>query len=718
MRMYIGHKSEDGRFQPLKIHLHGVAELAKGFAAPFVAEDHAYRTGLLHDAGKYSVAGQCRMADPEHTAKVDHATAGAVIALQDCRDAYAASAIIGHHGGMPDLGGKASVDGDGTVMGRCKKRLEDAYDYSHFWKENDIDKHNLYPSWLKKDRNTFIDAFYTRLLFSCLVDADYLDTEAFMKPDHAVRGQYASLDELLQKLNRYIAPWLDAPKNPLNGKRSEILRNCLEAADKDQGIKTLTVPTGGGKTISSLAFALTHAMKHDLDRVIYVVPYTSIIEQNAAVFKTILGDENVIEHYSGIAADETNDIERNQRIRRKMLATENWDAPIIVTTAVQFFESLFSNKPSKCRKLHNIANSVIIFDEAQMIPLSYLKPCIFAIGELVRHYHVTAVLCTATQPSLNQFFSNYAPELSIREICNDVPALQFFFRRVHYRDAGNMALERINDALIRQKQVLCIVNTRKSAQELLKLLPAEGSYHLSTWMTPEHRSATLNVIRDRLARGMICRVVSTSLLEAGVDVDFPQVWREKSGLDSILQAAGRCNREGKRSAEGSEVVLFSLDGNVPKYIQRNCIAAEIAMEGTSYPDDSAVIKMYFDQLYRLSGQRALDEKCILDMCKKCEFKSIAEHFHLIDDQTYTVYIPQYARSEDIRALRDGQYSRALIRRLGRSAVNIWQWDWKKLIEAGTIEQMDENSGILINEDAYDARYGLKSDVNTGFALFA
>lgn len=714
--MYIGHKSEDGRWQPLREHLQGVAELAKGFAQPFLAGDHAARTGLLHDAGKYSEAGQRRMMNPENTVKVDHATYGAKIAWKQMKDAYAAAAIAGHHGGMPNLGSSASAEGDGSLRGRCMKELSGRMDAYPFWDEIRVDAGDVFPAWLKADRDSLIDQFYTRMLFSCLVDADFLDTEAFMKPGENLRGQYDAIENLLEKLCGRVSAWLEHPDNELNAKRSEILKNCLDAATRAPGLYTLTVPTGGGKTVSSLAFALKHAALHGMKRVIYVIPYTSIIEQNAGVFAEILGDRNVLEHHAGMEPDETDDQE-NALTRRKMLATENWDAPIIVTTAVQFFESLFSNKPSKCRKLHNIAGSVMIFDEAQMLPLSYLKPCVWAISELVRHYHATAVLCTATQPSLKQFFSEYAPTLDIREICRDVPALQAFFRRVRFRDMGTMEQERLADALSKQRQVLCIVNTRKNAQALFQKLPGGGSFHLSTRMTPDHRARKLQEIRERLKSGLPCRVVSTSLLEAGVDVDFPQVWREKAGLDSILQAAGRCNREGKRPAAESEVLLFSLPDTVPRGIRPNKAAAEIALESAGNPDESPVIQSYFHQLYRMNGEKALDSHGILDMCRKIEFEEIARHFHLIESQTCTVYIPSAKNAEDLERLRAGRYSRALMRRLGRSAVGVYPWDWEKMRKDGKLECLDERSAILLDTASYDDQCGLKTDGETGIGLF-
>lgn len=721
--IYIGHKRDDGRTQPLKEHLEGVAKLAEEFAAPFSGRAHAKRTGILHDAGKYSEDGQKRMNDPEHTAKVDHSTAGTQIALEQLKDPCGASAIAGHHGGMLDLGNSMSEEGDGTLYGRVKKDLSGRMDAGAFWQENAIEKDNMkaIPEWLFKERLRFSVQFYTRMLFSCLVDADFLDTEAFMKQEEnpeSLRGKYVSVNELLGRVKRHIAPWLEHPKNEISQKRNEILRDCLEAGKGTPGLYSLTVPTGGGKTVSSLAFAMTHAEQNSMKRIIYVIPYTSIIEQNAKVFREILGDENVIEHHSGIQADEEQDMEKNEVLRKKLFATENWDAPVIVTTAVQFFDSLFSNKPSKCRKLHNIADSVIIFDEAQMIPLEYLKPCVCAIGELVRHYHATAVLCTATQPSLNRMFSDYDKTLTVREICHDVAALQTFFRRVHFEDAGQMDIDSVEQAMGQQHQALCIMNTKKSAQLLFQILPKDGSYHLSTWMTPNHRTKILEEIRARLKDGLSCRVVSTSLMEAGVDVDFPQVWREKAGLDSILQAAGRCNREGKRTAGESKVLLFSLEGGIPRHMRTNLAAAEIALEDAVHSDESHAIETYFNQLYRLNGAKGLDAKGILDLCGKYAFETIAKGFHLIDSDTYTIYIPTDDNAADLELLKEGRYSRALMRRLGRSAVNVYRWDWEKLNEAGKLKCLDEYSAILLDEkNNYDEQCGLKLDGETGTGFF-
>ena len=711
--MYIGHRKGQDEIQALSEHLANVSVMAGSFGASFDAEQHAQRIGTLHDAGKYSSAAQKRMADPEHTPKVDHSTAGAKIAFEVCRDGAGALAIAGHHGGMPDFGGRMASDG--TLMGRIKKDLSGRYDYTAFWQENTIDKGDLTPKWLIERINPFAAQFYARMLFSCLVDADFLDTEHFMQGEMP-RGGHDDMQVLLERLKDYIQPWFANPTTEINQKRCEILRDCLLRGEEPRGLYTLTVPTGGGKTISSLAFALTHAAKNNMDRIIYVIPYTSIIEQNAAVFKRVLGDDNVIEHHSGIEYDEKEDME-SPEVMRQLLATENWDAPVIVTTAVQFFESLFSNKPSRCRKLHNIANSVIIFDEAQMLPLSYLKPCVSAIAELVRHYRTTAVLCTATQPSLARLFRDYDQDMSGREICENVGALQAFFRRVHFAHRGSVDFEILAEEMAQKAQVLCIVNTRKTAQKVFEMLPFDGNYHLSTRMTPEHRTKVLDEIRTRLRQGETCRVVSTSLIEAGVDVDFPEVWREMAGLDSILQAAGRCNREGRRDASESEVVVFSLPDGVPKGMQPNAVAAEIAMEGVDPIDESAVIHRYFDQLYWQKGDQAMDMKDMMKLCARPNMESIAKAFHLIESDTRTVYVPTEANAKDIELLNMGILSRGLMRRLGRSAVSVYPWDWKKLVEAGIIGEVAESIAVLKDQTAYDPACGLKMDSESGRGLW-
>jgi len=711
--MYIAHKREDGQMQSLKSHLEAVGNMAAMFAGPFGGEQHARRTGLLHDLGKYSPAGQRRMMDPEHTAKVDHATAGGQIASQQLNDLIAAFAAAGHHAGLPDMGSRADAEGS-TLMTRMKKKLIGDFDPLAWKSEIKLQPGKCLPDWLDM-KDAYQVHFYTRMLFSCLVDADFLDTESFMQDTPPERGSGDSMTVLLERLKEYVKPWLKDTDVEINSKRSEILRGCLDGAESQRGMYTLTVPTGGGKTVSSLAFALSHAARHGLSRVIYVIPYTSIIEQNAAVFARILGEENVLEHHSNVDfyGDEYDSEDRY--IGRKRLAAENWDAPVIVTTAVQFFESLYAAKASRCRKLHNLADSVIIFDEAQMIPVSYLRPCVAAITELVRHYGVSAVLCTATQPALEKMIHEYAPEMKICELCPKQNEMMGFFRRVNFLWEGEMADWVLAEQLSRSEQALCIVNTRKRAQQLFDLLPEEGRFHLSTLMTPEHRSRILSEVKHRLEKGQQCRVVSTSLIEAGVDIDFPEVWREEAGLDSILQAAGRCNREGKRPREESRVHVFKAEGRTLRMIAQNVSAMQMAVEGCNEPDSSEAIRAYFEMLHKLRNEQ-LDAAAILEKCGKLAFRSIDEAFQLIEGDTAAIYIPTEENTEMLDLLRKGIVSRGLLRKLGRSAINVYRNHLDELRNAGKVEDCG-GFYILVEQSMYGEACGLSMEADVGAALW-
>ena len=703
----LAHISEDGlRVQTVEEHLKGTAARCAAFAASFGAEQAGYYAGLLHDIGKYSAAFSRRL---HGGPKVDHSTAGAQEAYRRGQP-YTAFAVAGHHSGLPDGGSKTDTAQEATLMGRMKR---DVAPYDIWTQEITLPP----PPPLPPCNTGYEAAFYTRMLYSCLVDADYLDTEAFIDGARP-RGAHDDIPTLLQKLQTHIEPWW-APKTELNTHRCEILRACLHTGETGQrGLYTLTVPTGGGKTVASLAFALSLAAAQGLDRVIYVIPYTSIIDQNAAVFADILGVDNVLEHHSG--AEWSADEDADAAAYRKALAAENWDVPIVVTTSVQFFESLYGNRAAKCRKLHNLANSVIIFDEAQNLPVPYLRPCVAAIAELVRHYRAAAVLCTATQPALGPLFAEFAPELPLREICPESERLYETFRRTTLQNAGSLTQEALGAQLATAPQMLCVVNRRKTAQQLFEALPPEGSYCLTTLLCPAHRKALLAEIRKRLADGLPCRVVSTSLIEAGVDVDFPAVWRELAGLDSILQAAGRCNREGKRPAEVSLVRVFTLEGQaMPQMIRLNADTAKRVMQQFDDPSGPEAIEEYFTFYRTLKGDAQLDAEHILpDFHDKfMPFASVAEKFHLIEENTETVYIPQGEGATLIEQLRAGRRSRALFRKLGQYCVPVYRDHLQKLQSAGAVQQLDNGLWVLTDLRCYDEKTGLALDVESGQAWF-
>lgn len=703
---------EDGRKQTVREHLEGTAKLAAAFAAPFGAQDQAKLAGLLHDIGKYSDAFQRRLAGS--TERVDHSTAGAKEAFVMGRPEVA-FAVAGHHAGLPDGGSRTDTAEDVTLQGRIRRTVE-PYDR---WRQEITLKE---PQVKALPGDSFTQAFYTRMLYSCLVDADYLNTEIFVRGAPAPRDQGEPVPELLQKLSDYVKPWWDA-KTELNRRRCDILRACLEEGSRGQkGLYTLTVPTGGGKTVSSLAFALSLACKEKMTRVIYVIPYTSIIDQNAAEFVKILGPENVLEHHSGAEYLLRED---GGPENRKALAAENWASPVVVTTAVQFFESLFANRSSRCRKLHNIANSVIIFDEAQTMPVPYLRPCVAAIAQLVQHYGAAAVLCTATQPALEPLFHQFAPGLPMREICPQ-PALQYErFRRTKLRDLGELPQPALAERLNAAPQVLCVVNRRKTAQELFDALQGDGKYCLTTLLYPAHRKRLLDEIRARLAAGLPCRVVSTSLMEAGVDVDFPTAYRELAGLDSILQTAGRCNREGKRGAEESLVFVFCLEKQpVPRMLAQNVASARRVLRDFADPAGLDAIESYFRFYRTLKGDAALDQKGILDGFARgiqgslFPFATAAERFRLMETPARTVYIPLGDGEKLVGELRKGVRTRRLFRELGRYGVSVYPDHLKALERAGAVEWLDEEAVVLTDLRAYDAGRGLTMEVETGNALFS
>ncbi len=705
---YIAHLTEDKRVQKLVDHCKNTAKLAGNFAKTFDEENVGYQTGLLHDVGKYSKEFQNYIRG--NGSSPDHSTAG----CQECKqNMFSAFCIAGHHSGLPDLGSPGDASSEPTLYGRVKKKVKE---YRAFQKEISVPLTvSKIPPKHAMGRVGFDNCFFTRMLYSCLVDADFLDTEAFMKPETPTRGAFDTLETLWERLQEKITQF-DPTSSELNRKRCDILSQCQAAAQWKPGVFTLTVPTGGGKTISSMAFAMEHAKKYDKQRIIYVIPYTSIIEQTADVFREIFGAENVLEHHASVNYQESFKQEGN--IDKMRLAAENWDAPIIVTTNVQFFESLFANRSSKCRKLHNIANSVVIFDEAQMLPIPYLKPCVQAIAELAENYRVSAVLCTATQPALDDYFP---PEISVREMIPHAAELYESFRRVTIQVDGKTELDALAQTLMEQEEVLCIVNSRRKARDLFSLCEADETYHLSTLMAPKHRRAVLREVKRRLKKGLPCRLMATTVVEAGVDVDFPRVYREQSGLDSVLQAAGRCNREGKRSAAESIVHMFALPGALPTMMQQAAgMMRETIREAEKRQFDIGSpesVRYYFAQLHMLK-ENELDTKQIMKYSECMAFAEIAKRFKLIENDTRSVFVPLDEEAGRIaERLKGGEYSRDLLRTAAPYIVSIYPNHFEALAGVGALTQLNDELAILEDMSKYHDKTGLELDVENGIGLF-
>ena len=708
---YLAHTNENGEEQTLLEHLRNTADLSGKFANSFGAYEWGYNCGLLHDIGKYSLKFQERLHG--NNEMVDHSTAGAKWCWnQKGAHQFLSYCIAGHHAGLPDTGGASDTSAQGTMMGRLKKRLED---YQRFSEEIEIPELKTLPFQPVEGENLdFFASMLIRMIYSCLVDADYLDTERFMDGE-SIRNNGEPIERLYEKLESHISGWLDNDDlNTINGRRTEILKHCIEMGKEKKGIFRLTVPTGGGKTVSSLAFALKHAKEHHMERIIYVIPYTSIIEQNAKIFADILGQDNVLECHSSV------EYELNEELKPAQLAAENWDKPVIVTTSVQFFESLFSNKPSKCRKLHNMTNSVIIFDEAQMIPNDYLKPCVSALEQLLRYYGSSIVLCTATQPALKRLLS---PDIKITELCARMDEQFSFFKRVSIKNLNKITQIELIQRLQQENQALCILNTKKRAQNIYQSIKGEGVYHLSTSMYPVHRKRVLNVIRERLHKQEKCIVVSTSLVEAGVDLDFQTVYRQLAGADSIIQAAGRCNREGKRIGTECFTYIFKLDSQ--EYVQgqrQQMEVTESLLEENKNLEELNTIEQYFEMLYHFRGD-SLDKKEILKKFRKgnFQFASVAREFKLIEENTKTILIPKEEAAQKLLAqVRIKGFTKQLVRQMGHYCVNVYENDFKKMYAAGMLSEITGDSKtdyyVLNSLEKYTDEMGLTLDIEYGEAI--
>lgn len=715
---YIAHTNSHG-IQTIKEHLQGTAKLAGDFAGKFGKQDWGYCCGMLHDIGKYSADFQKKIAG-DSARKVDHATAGARVCKEKGgKYCFLEYCVAGHHAGLADYGCSFDTAGDATLMGRRQKNVSD---YTAYKTEIEIPEISSDPFDLGKTANPdFSLSVFIRMIYSCLVDADFLDTEAFMNEGKEERDSGESIEILLEKLEKHISGWLNnRDADTVNGRRSEILRSCLEKGKSPKGLFRLTVPTGGGKTIASLAFALRHALENQMDRVIYVIPYTSIIEQNAKVFRDILGGANVLENHCNV--DYESGEKNAEELRKMQLAAENWDKPVVVTTNVQFFESLFANKSSKCRKLHNIANSVIIFDEAQMLPNDYLKPCVAMIEELINNYGTSVVLCTATQPALSPFFQG---KIATVELCPRMQEQFAFFKRTQFENLGVVTEDFLIKQLQEEQQALCIVNTKKRAQRIYKELKGEGVYHLSTSMYPAHRKRVLSEIRDRLQNDEKCILISTSLVEAGVDLDFHSVYRELAGADSMIQAAGRCNREGLREAENSKVFIFRFEEKEAVLGQRQQIdaAKSLIADGSDLSDMETVTK-YFEMLYHIKGD-SLDKKKILDEFTnkkmKYNFAKVGKEFKLIEQNTKTIFVNcEETADEILQELQHKGFTRSGMRRASQYCINVYDQTFDKMYGAGMLQPVSEDMKdfyVLTDNSRYTKEMGLELEIDNGMALF-
>lgn len=720
----------DGTWAPphlLEDHLDSVSQLAASFASSFASAHWAALAGIAHDIGKSTPQWQQYIRDksgyessnsiPPHST-LDHSSSSAAL-LEKHLPLHIARllsyVVAGHHTGLPDwIGSAASLEA----------KLQQGRDNTASIPESFF--HSL---------NTFADltlpipfkpysldlSFWIRMIFSCLVDADFLNTESYMQADiSSLRNEFLSIPELqalyescmenLTRQNRIKGHSI------VNQIRNQVFSDCLAAAHQSSGFFSLTVPTGGGKTLSSLGFGLKHACIHGYKRIIYVIPYTSIIEQTADVFRSIFGDDEVVEHHSNFDQEF-----ESPKIR---LASENWDAPIIVTTNVQFFESLFAAKPSRCRKLHNITESVIIFDEAQLLPPEYLHPILESLQQLITHYHTSIVFCTATQPAFER--SSKFPSFpgldrgSIREIVDDFPSLYAALQRVEFEvlKSNVTTWQELATQLMGHEQVLCIVSERKSCRELFSLMP-KGTIHLSALMCPAHRSAVIASIKETLSAGMPIRVISTQLVEAGVDIDFPVVFRAVAGIDSIAQAAGRCNREGRLKDKKGLVVIFHAPRKPPSGLLLKGFEITDTMIRAKHEIQFLDPQVYTDYFATLFWKvNSLEENGILKLLQPdsrslgIQFRSAANAFTLIDDQNSKSILIPYEKGESlINQLEQANTNpviptRKLFRQLQRYAVTIYTNQFHQLLDRGSLKEVYPQVFALACGIEYDDTIGL------------
>jgi CRISPR-associated helicase Cas3/CRISPR-associated endonuclease Cas3-HD len=742
---------DERHWQPLATHLLNVADLAAGFAAPFGASEEARLAGLLHDLGKYSARFQQRLRDPSIHG-INHWSIG-TLAATSRQQIAAAFAIEGHHTGIPSY---LENDAD-TGLEALKPRLANLQNPNAAHKINGFnetlaelttrlsaDGINLLgrvpPKSSGKD---FTTALRTRMLFSSLVDADFLDTEQHFDASQAARRAPVALEPELALPHLLAALAKKSSSGFVNQLRRQLVNDALAAAEKSPGLFTLTAPTGSGKTLASLAFALRHSAHHNarltptdphrLCRIIVVIPYTSIIEQTARIyrelFEPLFGSDYVLEHHSAVVpcerrADVKHDAE-DERLRHARLAQENWDAPIVVTTNVQFFESLFGHRPSQCRKLHNISRSVVLFDEVQTLPARLVPSLLSAVTGLVRDYGITAVFGTATQPAFAAAASAIPDGWQPVEISSQPKIMADGLRRTRIvrRPVDQQPTwPELAAEISQHRQVLCVVNLKRHAQELFSALPEENRFHLSSAMCPAHRQAQLAEIRRRLdcAHAEPCRLISTQLIEAGVDVDFPRVYRAAGPLDSIIQTAGRCNREGFNAEPGEVTIFRPLDHSLPPgaYTQAAKITAAFLTEN---PDidlhDPATYAAYFARLYGTLGPTSAQEDPAYAASAALNFPLASRECSLVGDDTRSVVV-RWGEGNRLatQMRREKHLSRDDWRLVQRFSVNLYHSEFTTALARGIIVQPLPDTEFYFWNGHYDEHLGVSEPALHQFSL--
>jgi CRISPR-associated endonuclease/helicase Cas3 len=699
-----------GQWHGLQAHLQATAAMARAFADRFCAGELAYYAGLWHDMGKFHRKFQAYLqacAQGKRAQPHPHARYGAAYAARHCP--LLAFPIMGHHAGMPDLSDlKARL----TQVADMPQAEQLALQAMPALAPAQVQ----FPQWLR--HNDPLQAeMLVRMLFSCLVDADFLDTEAHFNQQRAAQrpqryNLHALWQQFVQNQNALLA---SAPPTPVNAVRRAVYEDALQAASGKPGLYALTAPTGAGKTRALLAFALKHALANELERVIVALPYTSIIDQTAEVYRQILGNNVVLEHHSALEVDDLSET----ALERHRLLSENWDAPLIVTTFVQLFESLFSNLPSRCRKVHRLARSVIVLDEVQTLPVEVLEPTVHALQQLIDDYGATVLLSTATQPALGQIQFAKSP---VQVVANPAQHFQTLKRVNYHVDLTPRNYDWLADEIAAREQVMVVLNTRKDALATIDALRQRhphvmsSVFHLSTLLCPAHRREVLAEVKRRLEHGEPCRLVATQVVEAGVDLDFPVVMRAVGPLDRIVQAAGRCNREGRLTR--GEVIVFELaQGSTPRGAYRTGTdEARITLQQPNA--DLHDPNTYTDYFARLYGDVSLDREGIQQARQSFQFETVAQKYRLIRDDTYPVIVVNYDPNAVNALLQQG---RAIVQaggippqrwrqHLHAYTVSLYRHEMNALRQQGLIQD-DPNLGIALYVGAYDPLTGVSAQAD-------
>jgi len=718
---YVAHINDDtGKIQTVKEHSENTAKLGQEYTVPALKEV-VYAAGMLHDCGKFQDSFQKRIRGKE--IKVEHSACGAIVA----RKMYPGPVgmmigycVAGHHSGLPDGGYKNDTDDKSTLYGRMNRDFED---YSAYQKELEIPAidEKKFAEYLMADcgrsKDKLFDkfAFLTRYCFSCLVDADSIDTAKFCGniPSTRLKADFKKcLERVNQKMESFVC------KTDLQRARSLLQKQVFEKSTIDSEIYLMNMPTGSGKTLCSLKFALERALRKEKKRIIYVIPYNSIIEQTADVFENLLKeDADILRHQSTFSYENNEDYNENYRLAARY-AVENWDAPLIITTAVQFFGSMYSNRRGKLRKLHNMADSILIFDEAHLMPQEYLKPCLEGISYVTKYLNSEAVFLTATMPDFRHLLEECVfPGSRVLDLVDDVSSFSVF-QKCSYRYLEKQRMEQIVQRAKGYPSSLIVVNKRRTAREFFKMCSGR-CYHLSTYMTTYDRNKVINEIRFELEQleedfpdmqnvpeNRRIVVVSTSLIEAGVDLDFFTVFRERAGLDSILQAGGRCNREGKR--EQAEVFIFDCEEDTGRkwMDERANITKGLFMKYNNISCQES-IREYFKQLFFIKKDEILGGS-IGSLCSEIDsipFKEYGDSFEIVDSKTISVVAVRDEYSQKLMA--HVQYTgMGNPRELQKYTFSVYQYEFDELLQQHVLNDFGSGIWFLTNTDYYDKRLGV------------